>query len=657
MVRSRLSDWPMLVKIGIAPVVMVVMLLVLAALGISAQQRTTAALKQAVEVQMPASVRLQQISERITAAHGELYLLLTHQAASVDTKAIDGQMKELLAGLDATTKEIESVRNTADASEKPLFTRLLKQLGETRSAIDLVGTMMGSDFSTAAGFVAPFEGSYTQMTDTLNKVIATDRSKIQASAQASYAASQANTTLTLVSTVITVVGVGILAAFFTQNTRVSIRSIAEATEKLAAGNNSIPLDKLQRRDELGAIVDSLIVFRDNQVRLAAMQEEQRVTGEAAEVERNRQNQAREIAMQQQTMVAGMIGDGLEHMAEGDLVYRLAAPFIMDNKDAESVYEKLRHDFNAAMERLQQVMTEVSVNTSAIHSGAGEISSAADDLSRRTEQQAASLEETAAALDEITATVKKTAEGAIYAGKIVGEAKSDAERSGEVVRNAVSAMSGIEQSSKQIGQIIGVIDEIAFQTNLLALNAGVEAARAGDAGRGFAVVASEVRALAQRSAEAAKEIKGLISASATQVSSGVSLVGETGAALQRILSQVGEINTVVGEIAASAKEQATGLNQVNTAINQMDQVTQQNAAMVEQSTAASHALTQETEELSRLIGQFKTGSEPVASARTRPDARTATRGATRGRPVSAMKTTGRGGAAPKAVAEEDGWEEF
>jgi methyl-accepting chemotaxis protein len=651
MVRTRLSDWPMLVKIGIAPVVMVVMLLVLAALGINSQQRTTAALKQAVDVQMPASVRLQQISERITAAHGELYRLLTHQAASVDTKAIDGQMKELLAGLDATTKEIEDVRKTADPSEKPLFGRLLKQLGETRSAIDLVGTMMGSDFSTAAGFVAPFEGSYAQMTDTLNKVIATDRAKISASAQASYAASQANATLMVVSTAITVIGVGILAVFFTQNTRVSIRSIAEATEKLAAGNNSIPLDRLKRRDELGAIVDSLIVFRDNQLALAAMQEEQRVAAAATEAERNRQAQAREVAMQQQTMVAGMIGDGLEHMADGNLVYRLADPFIMDNKDAESVYEKLRHDFNAAMERLQQVMTVVSVNTSAIHSGAGEISSAADDLSRRTEQQAASLEETAAALDEITATVKKTAEGAIYAGKIVGEAKSDAERSGEVVRNAVSAMSGIEQSSKQIGQIIGVIDEIAFQTNLLALNAGVEAARAGDAGRGFAVVASEVRALAQRSAEAAKEIKGLISASATQVSSGVNLVGETGAALQRILSQVGEINTVVGEIAASAKEQATGLNQVNTAINQMDQVTQQNAAMVEQSTAASHALTQETEELSRLIGQFKTGSEPVASVRS------SGRTARTGRPVAAMKTTGRGGAAAKAVAEEDGWEEF
>ncbi|MGC1302700.1 MAG: methyl-accepting chemotaxis protein, partial [Caulobacteraceae bacterium] len=245
---------------------------------------------------------------------------------------------------------------------------------------------------------------------------------------------------------------------------------------------------------------------------------------------------------------------------------------------------------------------------------------------------------------------------VQARDAVSNAKSDAERSGVVVRQAVSAMSGIEQSSRQIGQIIGVIDEIAFQTNLLALNAGVEAARAGDAGRGFAVVAQEVRALAQRSAEAAKEIKGLISASAQQVASGVSLVGETGAALDRIVSQVVGISAVVVEIAASAQEQAVGLHEVNTAINQMDQVTQQNAAMVEQSTAASHSLTQETEALARLIGQFRTGSEaPIA---TRAGHRAAPGHTARhSTSVPAMKTLGRGGAARKPAADEDGWEEF
>jgi methyl-accepting chemotaxis protein len=183
----------------------------------------------------------------------------------------------------------------------------------------------------------------------------------------------------------------------------------------------------------------------------------------------------------------------------------------------------------------------------------------------------------------------------------------------VVRQAIAAMGGIETSSRQIGQIIGVIDEIAFQTNLLALNAGVEAARAGDAGRGFAVVASEVRALAQRSAEAAKEIKGLISASAAQVTQGVDLVGATGKSLGRIVTQVAEIDTVVSRIAVSAQEQASALHQVNTALNQMDQVTQQNAAMVEETTAAAHMLNQESDELARLVGRFQTGESEGSRA--------------------------------------------
>ena len=248
----------------------------------------------------------------------------------------------------------------------------------------------------------------------------------------------------------------------------------------------------------------------------------------------------------------------------------------------------------------------------MRSGSDEIADASDSLARRTEQQAASLEETAAALEEITATVRRTAEGASHARSVVAGAKTDAETGGEVVGRAIVAMNAIATSSRAITQIIGVIDEIAFQTNLLALNAGVEAARAGDAGRGFAVVAQEVRALAQRSAEAAKEIKGLISASTRQVGEGVDLVGQTGEALGRIVGQVAEINTVVTDIAASAQEQASGLQQINVAIAQMDQVTQQNAAMVEESTAASHALAREAGDLDRLMGRFQVGLDVTAA---------------------------------------------
>ena len=307
-----------------------------------------------------------------------------------------------------------------------------------------------------------------------------------------------------------------------------------------------------------------------------------------------------------------IAEGLTELSDNNLVHRITGEF-------SPAFENLRVNFNASLETMQSALRQITGSAGTIQSGAHEISSACDDLSRRTEQQAASLEQTAAALDQITATVKKAAEGATHASQVVSTAKADAERSGEVVRKAVVAMSAIEASARQIGQIIGVIDEIAFQTNLLALNAGVEAARAGDAGRGFAVVASEVRGLAQRSAEAAKEIKGLISTSGHQVTEGAGLVGDTGRALDRLVVQVVEIAGIVGEMTASAQEQSTALQEVNTAINQMDQVTQQNAAMVEESAAASHSLSQEATQLSDLVGRFRLGRSGEGTGRDEPQA--------------------------------------
>jgi methyl-accepting chemotaxis protein len=363
---------------------------------------------------------------------------------------------------------------------------------------------------------------------------------------------------------------------------VNLNATAKVADTIAGGDLSVHVQRLSAKDRLGNALERML----GNLRHSVQQREHR-EAEKAEEAKNDQ------------FAIDTLGQALGRLAGGDLAHRIETPFAAKT-------EKLRSDFNATVERLQAALVSVGTNTRAIRSGTGEISSAADDLSRRTEQQAASLEETAASLDEITATVRKTAEGAKLARDIVSHAKVDAEKSSDIVRQAIDAMSGIEKSSKQIGQIIGVIDEIAFQTNLLALNAGVEAARAGDAGRGFAVVASEVRALAQRSAEAAKEIKSLISASATQVDQGVGLVAEAGKALERIAGQVTKINDEIVNIAASAQEQATGLGQVNTAVNQMDQVTQQNAAMVEETTAAARTLSSETEELSNLIGRFHTG---------------------------------------------------
>jgi methyl-accepting chemotaxis protein len=385
-----------------------------------------------------------------------------------------------------------------------------------------------------------------------------------------------------------------------------LRYIREALKRVMSGDQAVQLSFAGRADDMGQMADAVHAFRDDARRRAEIEAEAERIRIAAVAERAANEAAQAAAARDLEHVVHQLGEGLAKLSSGDLTYRLNQAFAQD-------YIKLQNDFNDAVAKLQNTMTVINGNTAGINAGASEITQASDDLSRRTENQAASLEETAAALDQITVTVRKTAQGAKEAQAVVATAMADAEKSGEVVDQAVAAMGRIESSSNSIGQIIGVIDEIAFQTNLLALNAGVEAARAGDAGRGFAVVAAEVRALAQRSATAAKEIKTLVSTSSAQVAAGVDLVGQAGGALQRIAAQVTAISAVVSEIAASAQEQAAGLAQVNTAVNQMDQVTQQNAAMVEESTAASHALAQEAQALTQLMSQFQVGRPPAPSA--------------------------------------------
>ncbi len=428
-----------------------------------------------------------------------------------------------------------------------------------------------------------------------------------------------------------------------------LMALATLMGRLAGGDLASTVTGTDRRDEIGMMSRAVQVFKDAGIEKNQLERQAESDRHAADQARMQTEQERQVLARQQAFVVQNLADSLRRLAAGDLTCDMTEAFA-------SEYEQLRIDFNAAMAELRNVIGTIITNTGAIRTGTGEISQAADDLSRRTEQQAASLEETAAALDQITATVRKTAEGATTTQGVVASAKTDAEHGEGVVKDAVSAMTEIEKSAKEIGQIIGVIDEIAFQTNLLALNAGVEAARAGDAGRGFAVVASEVRALAQRSAEAAKEIKALIGTSSQHVGRGVTLVRETGNALGRILNQVTKINGAVGEMAASAQEQASALAQVNTAVNQMDQVTQQNAAMVEQSTAASRSLADDTAELERLTSRFKTGSDQqvqVAKARVVTPATKAKRGPASTKPLRVVA----GNAVRKPASDQDSWEEF
>jgi len=422
-------------------------------------------------------------------------------------------------------------------------------------------------------------------------------------------------------------------------------------QSLARQELNCEVDGQGRGDEIGSMAKTVQVFKDNALAMRRMETEnaaQRRLADEAELRTKAEREA--VRANLAEVVEGLAG-ALGRLSQGDLTCSLGTPFAPE-------YERLRQDFNGAVSGLQGAIQDIMAHTQAISSGTSQMASASDDLARRTEQQAASLEQTAAALGEITATVKQAASGSTHAQTLASAAKQDAEQSADVVRDAVSAMGDIEGSARQIGQIIGVIDEIAFQTNLLALNAGVEAARAGEAGRGFAVVASEVRALAQRAADAAKEIKALVSNSMKQVDRGVRLVGETGQALERIQTGVSEINASIGEIAASAQEQATGLAQVNAAVSQMDQVTQQNAAMVEESTAATHALADETQALTQAVIQFKVVS---SSAPARPQiAAKKPSAAPSGTPHSGTPKHGApkvvGNTAIKAHAEEN-WDSF
>lgn len=345
---------------------------------------------------------------------------------------------------------------------------------------------------------------------------------------------------------------------------------------------------------------------------------------------------------QRLAVIARVGEALEALAKGDFTVKL--------EGLPDTFSKVEQDFEFMRGRISETLMQVSETAESINTGSIEISQASDDLSSRTEQQAASLEQTAAAMDQLTGGIRETADGAAHVNRSVAEAHGDATRGGTVVKEAVAAMDDIERSAQEIAQIINVIDGIAFQTNLLALNAGVEAARAGDAGKGFAVVANEVRALAQRSADAAKHIKELIGESSKQVSRGVDLVGQSGAALDRIVGKVAEIAGLAANISELAAAQSNSLQQVNAAVGEMDKMTQQNAAMVEQSTAAARSLAGEADQLTGLVSRFTLSEAHSAPSPVRAVPQPARKKVAR----SAPRPVTRGNL---AVAHAEDWSEF
>lgn len=398
------------------------------------------------------------------------------------------------------------------------------------------------------------------------------------------------TTVLLILSALTIL-IGVIGGlwFVTQKVLSPLKNTADTMKKMSAGDLEVGRTSVHRDDEIGSMTQAIEVFR--------------------ETSQNRRDSGRK-----QKEVVNGLSDALERLAAGDFTHRI-------NGDMGAEYDALRQAFNNSVAKLEGMIGQVRESASGVNTGSNEIRAASDDLASRNEQQAASLEETAAAMNQVTDLVKKSADNAAEAQQSINKTHKQASDGGVVVKKAVTAMSSIEKSSQEITQIIDVIDGIAFQTNLLALNAGVEAARAGDAGKGFAVVANEVRALAQRSADAARDIKELIGKSTQHVNDGVALVGETGNLLEEIVERVGAVSEQVNDIANMASTQATSLEQVNSSVGDMDRMTQQNAAMVEESTAAARSLADEANDLGRLVELFQINSsagaaQPIQMQRTK-----------------------------------------
>jgi methyl-accepting chemotaxis protein len=443
--------------------------------------------------------------------------------------------------------------------------------------------------------------------------------------------------------------------------------IKDAMLKLAGGDFGVAVPGLERKDEIGAIANAVEQFKivaDEKARHEADEATQRQQAEASVQAKVAEERA--AVAEEQAQAFRALGVGLGKLASGDLTFRLTDGFTED-------YQQIRDEFNTAISQLHETIRAIALSTREVANAAGEISTSTTDLSQRTEEQGASLEATTASMEEISVTVKKNAENAQQANQVTAGTREVADRGGQVVAQAVDAMSRIEDSSAKISDIIGVIDEIARQTNLLALNAAVEAARAGEAGRGFAVVASEVRSLAQRSSQAAKDIKDLITNSSSQVQEGVELVNRAGTSLNEIVGSIKQVAAIVSEIAAASAEQAGGIDQVNRALTQMDEVTQQNSALVEENAATAKTLEQQSQSMDERVTFFrlddaqevtaaaprpmKLPPRPQASAPTRSVGRPVPQPRRAAPPKAARATNGRLPAAAAAAVSDREWKEF
>ena len=526
--------------------------------------------------------------------------------------------------------------------------------------------MADSDAGTALTMMMATARSFSTIADITDDLTDTSKDlRDRKLALNNAAVERQSTALTMVMLVVVVVGFA-ASLLISRGISKPVVGIAAAIRRMAQGNFEMTLPGLGRRDEIGEIagaVEELKVTAVDKARHDAEQITVQQSRRAEEEQRKQRAEAEQQAMtaaerqkaaDEQSRVLGMLAAGLERLSGGDLTVVLDEAFSDD-------YRRIKDDFNAAVARLRDTVRAIAESAQEVTNATGEISVSTTDLSQRTEEQAASLEETSASMQEIASAVKKNAASAQHANESAGATRAVADRGGQVVAQAVSAMAAIEDSSRRIGDIIGVIDEIARQTNLLALNAAVEAARAGEAGRGFAVVASEVRSLAQRSSQAAKDIKDLIVSSSGQVEGGVDLVNKAGEALGEITESIKQVAHIVSEIAAASVEQSSGIEQVNKALGQMDEMTQQNSALVEENAATAKTLEHQAQAMAERIGYFRLddgqGRRAASAAAAEPSAPASAPRAAATR-VARHAAAGRGRAATAAALKADAdWSEF
>lgn len=529
-------------------------------------------------------------------------------ADSVFTSDDKEAVKTKLVGLE---KALAEVRTAADAFfthagselDAPRKTQLSLKIKEFL-AYQTDTAQLGLTISPRAALIQAQDDATVHNRETMLNEIKVFRQSLLAqltAERADVATAREQTRILLIVPPVIAILIGVLASIYIARTYIQLplaRLIA-STRTLADARLDVEIPHLAQEDEIGQLAQAIQAFKLATIENRRLEQESAMQRDHAADLHNRGEAERAAVAAKQTHVVGSTALALEKLSAGDFTFRLNEPFAPE-------YEKLRSDFNTAVDQLQKMLIHIAANAQTILCKTDDSMNAARHLAQRTERQAAGLEETAAALDQMAATLQQGAQSTAQAHAAVARAKTHAEDGGAIARHALAAMNGIEASSKQITQIIGVIDEIALQTNLLALNAGVEAARSGEAGKGFAVIAQEVRALAQRSAQAAKEINALIDASRSQVNQGVDLVARTSEALTQISGQTAEADRLVATIADKASDQASGLNHISAAVSQIDQLTQQNAAMVEESTAANETLAEETRDLVKLIGRFKLG---------------------------------------------------